>query len=142
MSSGLYARLAWGFALGFVLLHIGNGVFHAHDTLVQQSANYAMAQINRVRLVDELTAADPGMLQRLSSDDFRVAGANTAPTQPSKSWRHRDEVHRLVAPHLRKLGLTDTQARYWFRFERGGPRLELAIQRGHANTKALAAGEP
>lgn len=129
MMGGLYSRLAWAFAIGLVLFHVVSGGFHAHDALVQQAANFAKAQIDRVRLIDELTAADSELLARLSTDDFVLAGASTAPVQPARPWMHKEEVHQLVDPHLRKLGLTETQARFWFRFDRSGPRLVLALQR-------------
>lgn len=142
MMGGLYSRLAWAFALGLVLFHVVSGGFHAHDALVQQAANFAKAQIDRVRLIDELTAADDGLLQRLSTDDFVLAGASTAPVQPARHWLHKEEVHQLVEPHLLRLGLTETQVRFWFRFDRGGPRLVLAIQRDITQKSQQAAQTP
>lgn len=139
---GLYSRLAWAFALGLVLVHVVSGGFHAHDALVQQAANFAKAQIDRVLLIDKLVAADDELLQRLSTDDFVLGGVNTAPVQPAPHWLHREEVHQLVGPHLRQLGLTETQVRFWFQFDRGGPRLVLAVQRDLSDETPRALNTP
>lgn len=142
MNGGLYSRLAWAFAVGLVLLHVVSGALHAHDALIQQAAIFVKAQIDRVRLIDELTAADENLLQRLSSEDFVLTGANTTPVQPDRHWRLNDEVHQLVDPHLRKLNLTETQARFWFRFNRSEPRLVLSIRREFPKNLQTQIDEP
>ena len=125
-----------------LLLYVGIGVFHAHDRLVQQAASFTKAQIDRLLLVDELTNAAAPLLERLTGEGFQVLGASTAPVRPPGSWRHQEEVHEIVAPYLRELNLTDTQARYWFRFGRGGPRLTLALQRGYEPTRPVEPDQP
>lgn len=123
--SPLFTRLAWGLGIAFVALHLLYGARAAHDRLLSNAEVFALGAIERAQTLAEVVQYDPALLERLSTDDFRVAVAPALPRKPAEGWQHSAEVEQAVRQLLARSGSDLAIAGLWFESKREGPRRRL-----------------
>ena len=133
MSSGgegwsLFARVAWGIVLGFVILHIGTLLFFGHEKMVDEAGHFAAGSAERALSVMAAARAEPELLSRLSTPAFSMSIEQTPRNPPGRIWPHTDEIGGILEDRLRTIGFSDPEAvRFWYTVRRGG-EMSLVMQ--------------
>jgi signal transduction histidine kinase len=111
------------------------GARAAHDRLLSNAEVFALGAIERAQTLAEVVQYDPALLERLSTEDFRVAITPALPRQPAEGWQHSAEVEQAVRALLARGGSDAQIAGLWFESKREGqrhrsPRLVIVLPQG------------
>ncbi len=128
-SMGLFARLAWGIGLGFLLLHGVFDINRRHDALITEVAGFTISAIDRARLLQHLALSEPELLSKLSTPDFRLSLQDSPRLEQGlgRRWRHGAQVRALVEPYLRSIDVDPTSVSMAFLMHHGQPTLVLSL---------------
>ena len=130
--SPLFARIAWGIVIGFLLLHVISGSYQAHQSLVNQATQLVLSIAERARVIDGLTAdrADrTDAFEKISDASFSISLAAQPARLPEgeRAWHSEALVRERAKIGLGELGFNPDDVIFSFIFKRGEPRLVLSL---------------